>query len=242
MKDDLGDRIKDYENITRYSLPRRTYTILRLDGKAFHTYTKGLKKPFDSELSRDITSSVSLLLKEMSGAKFAYCQSDEISILMTDVENISSQVWFNGNIQKIASVSSSILTAQFNARRVIRQVVQYNSSETEKIKLANFDCRVFSIPDRIEVMNYFRWRNQDCRRNSISMVAYSLFSHKSLQGKSSKDKISMIEEKIGKPYSEAYSDSEKYGTLVFRDLIKEGWDFSKDNGELLKFIPEYSYE
>jgi len=242
MKDNLGDRIKDYENITRYSLPRRTYTILRLDGKAFHTYTKGLKKPFDSELREDINSSVSLLLKEMGGAKFAYCQSDEISILMTDVENISSQVWFNGNIQKIASVSSSILTAQFNARRVIRQVVQYNSSETEKIKLANFDCRVFSIPDRIEVMNYFRWRNQDCRRNSISMVAYSLFSHKSLQGKSSKDKMSMIEEKIGKPYSEAYSDSEKYGTLVFRDLIKEGWDFSKDNGELLKFIPEYSYE
>lgn len=241
MKDNLGDRIKDYENITRYSLPRRTYTILRLDGKAFHTYTKGLKKPFDSELSEDITSSVSLLLKEMGGAKFAYCQSDEISILMTDVENISSQVWFNGNIQKIASVSSSILTAQFNARRVIRQLVQY-SSETEKIKLANFDCRVFSIPDRIEVMNYFRWRNQDCRRNSISMVAYSLFSHKSLQGKSSKDKISMIEEKIGKSYHEAYSDSEKYGTLVFRDLIKEGWDFSKDNGELLKFIPEYSYE
>ena len=242
MKDNLGDRIKDYENITRYSLPRRTYTILRLDGKAFHTYTKNLKKPFDNELSGDITSSVSLLLKEMGGAKFAYCQSDEISILMTDVENISSQVWFNGNIQKIASVSSSILTAQFNARRVIRQVVQYNSSETEKIKLANFDCRVFSIPDRIEVMNYFRWRNQDCRRNSISMVAYSLFSHKSLQGKSSKDKISMIEEKIGKSYHEAYSDSEKYGTLVFRDLIKEGWDFSKDNGELLKFIPEYSYE
>lgn len=242
MKDDLGDRIKDYENITRYSLPRRTYTILRLDGKAFHTYTKGLKKPFDSELSGDITSSVSLLLKEIGGAKFAYCQSDEISILMTDVENISSQVWFNGNIQKIASVSSSILTAQFNARRVIRQLFRYNSSETEKIKLANFDCRVFSIPDRIEVMNYFRWRNQDCRRNSISMVAYSLFSHKVLQGKSSKDKISMIEEKIGKSYHEAYSDSEKYGTLVFRDLIKEGWDFSKDNGELLKFIPEYSYE
>ena len=241
MKDNLGDRIKDYENITRYSLPRRTYTILRLDGKAFHSYTKALKKPFDSELREDITSSVSLLLKEMGGAKFAYCQSDEISILMTDVENISSQVWFNGNIQKIASVSSSILTAQFNARRIIRQNIQY-SSETKEIKLANFDCRVFSIPDRIEVMNYFRWRNQDCRRNSISMVAYSLFSHKSLQGKSSKDKISMIEEKISKPYNEAFSDSEKYGTLVFRDSLKEGWDFSKDKGELLKFIPEYSYE
>lgn len=244
MKDSLGDRIKDYENITRYSLPRRTYTILRLDGKAFHTYTKGLKKPFDSELSEDITSSVSLLLKEMGGAKFAYCQSDEISILMTDVENISSQVWFNGNIQKIASVSSSILTAEFNRRRIL---LRHNSTGRydiigSKIPLANFDCRVFSIPDRIEVMNYFRWRNQDCRRNSISMVAYSLFSHKSLQGKSSKDKISMIEEKIGKSYHDAYTDSEKYGTLVFRDSIKEGWDFSKDNGELLKFIPEYSYE
>jgi len=119
MIDTLGDRMKDFENVTRYVIPRRTYTILRLDGKAFHTYTRNLQKPFDSELSNDIDVSVIALLTEIGGARFAYCQSDEISILLTDVDNINTQTWFNGNIQKISSVASSFLTAEFNRRRIL---------------------------------------------------------------------------------------------------------------------------
>lgn len=245
MKDTLGDRMKKYENVSRHFLPCRTYTVLRLDGKAFHTYTKGLKKPFDADLSNDIDESVKTLLKEIQGAKFAYCQSDEISILMSDVENINSQTWFDGNIQKICSVSSSVLTAQFNARRVIRECINYSES-TKVIKLANFDCRVFTVPDRIEVMNYFRWRNQDCRRNSISMVAYSLFSHKELQHKSSLEKIQMIWDKTGKTYEESYSESERYGRFIHKKengfVVNSAWDFSNDEGKLLKYIPEYGYE
>ena len=244
MIDTLGDRMKDFENVTRYVIPRRTYTILRLDGKAFHTYTRGLKKPFDSELSDDIDSSVKALLSEIGGARFSYCQSDEISILVTDVDNINTQTWFNGNIQKISSVASSILTAQFNARRIIRQTIQY-SDKNESLKLACFDCRTFFIPDRIEVMNYFRWRNQDCRRNSISMVAYSLFSHKSLQGKNSVDKIAMIGEKLGKPYEVAFSESERFGRFITKTEkgweSLPGWDFSNDEGKLLPFIPDFNY-
>jgi tRNA(His) guanylyltransferase len=244
MQDSLGDRMKDYENVTRYVIPRRTYTILRLDGKAFHTYTRNLQKPFDSELSDDIVRSVIALLTEIDGARFAYCQSDEISILVTDVDNVNTQTWFNGNIQKISSVASSFLTAQFNARRFVRQTEQ-NNSEIKTISLACFDCRTFFIPDRIEVMNYFRWRNQDCRRNSISMVAYSLFSHKSLQGKNSADKIAMIGEKLGKPYEEAFSESERFGHFITKTEngweSLPAWDFSNDEGKLLPFIPDFNY-
>lgn len=257
MKDELGDRMKKYENITRYSLPRRTYTVLRLDGKAFHTYTRNLKKPFDEELSEDLDSAVTVLLKEISGAKFAYCQSDEISILVTDVENYRSQTWFDGNIQKIASVSASVMTAHFNKKRFERlfrrsvlvkntDIIKKEDYDADFKSVACFDCRVFSIPDRIEVMNYFRWRNQDCRRNSISMVAYSLFSHKALQGKSSRDKISMIEEKNGKPFNESYTDSQRYGRLIIKGTESDpsipAWDFSTDEGKLLEnYIPQYSY-
>jgi tRNA(His) 5'-end guanylyltransferase len=256
MQDSLGDRIKEYENVTRYVIPRRTYTILRLDGKAFHTYTRNLKKPFDSELSNDIDESVKILLKEIGGARFAYCQSDEISILVTDVDNINTQTWFNGNIQKISSVASSILTAQFNQKRFERlfrksvlvantDIIKKSEFKEETFTLAYFDCRTFFIPDRIEVMNYFRWRNQDCRRNSISMVAYSLFSHKSLQGKNSADKIAMIGEKLGKPYEEAFSESERFGRFITK--TENGWeslpvwDFSNDEGKLLPFIPDFNY-
>jgi tRNA(His) guanylyltransferase len=247
MQDSLGDRMKDFENVTRYVIPRRTYTILRLDGKAFHTYTRGLKKPFDSVLSRDIDESVKILLKEIGGARFAYCQSDEISILVTDVDNISTQTWFNGNIQKISSVASSILTAEFNRRRILlrHNPTGYYDQVGSLIPLACFDCRTFFIPDRIEVMNYFRWRNQDCRRNSISMVAYDLFSHKSLQGKNSVDKIAMIGEKLGKPYEVAFSESERFGRFITKTEkgweSLPGWDFSNDEGKLLPFIPDFNY-
>lgn len=247
MIDTLGDRMKDFENVTRYVIPRRTYTILRLDGKAFHTYTRGLKKPFDSILSSDIDESVKDLLTHIGGARFAYCQSDEISILVTDVDDINTQTWFNGNIQKISSVASSILTAEFNRRRILLRFETNESYDCvgAKIPLAYFDCRTFFIPDRIEVMNYFRWRNQDCRRNSISMVAYSLFSHKSLQGKNSMDKITMIGEKLGKPYEEAFSESERFGRFITKShegwVKYSAWDFSNDNGELLKFIPDFNY-
>lgn len=267
MKDDLGDRIKKYENVTKTFLPKRTYSILRLDGRSFHSYTKKLKKPFDSELSDDLDDSTISLLKEIGGAKFAYCQSDEISILSCDVENINTQQWFDGNIQKICSVSSSVLTAEFNKRRIISKLgtpdtmsyenghcvtetlYYYDPGHIQSIlsfeSFANFDCRVFSIPDRIEVMNYFRWRNQDCKRNSISMAAYSMFSHKSLQGKNSLEKIQMIYNNTGKSYEENYSQKERFGRFIVKidDQWQSlpAWDFSNDEGKLLKYIPEYGY-
>ena len=120
MQDNLGDRMKGYENITRYHLPRRTYSMLRIDGKAFKTFTRGLKKPFDDGFINDMDETACFLCKNIQGAKFAFVQSDEISILLTDFETIQTDAWFDGNVQKMASVSASIATAQFNYLRMQR--------------------------------------------------------------------------------------------------------------------------
>jgi tRNA(His) 5'-end guanylyltransferase len=226
MQDDLGDRMKgSYEDRTRYLLPRRTYTIIRLDGKSFHTYTKGLKKPFDRDLFEDIDNAIIAMLSEIQGAVFAYTQSDEISILLTDFATPQTSAWFDGNSQKITSVSASIMTAEFNLQRYtralkIRDRLKLNNENVRVIRnLAYFDARVFTIPDRIEVMNYFIWRNQDCSRNSVSMVAQSNFSHRELQGKTTPNMHEMLHAE-GINWAADYTDREKNGGLIVKETYE----------------------
>ena len=207
MKDELSTRMKEfYENRTRITLPRRTYTIIRIDGKAFHTYTKGLKRPFDDGLISDMDRTAEYLCKNIQGAKFAFVQSDEISILLTDFDEISTDAWFDGNIQKIVSVSASMATSKFNQLRFLRYFNErYNNTPDEfgwtwvmdaaKIKLAEFDSRTFTIPSKTEVANMIIWRQQDTVRNSISSVAQSLYSHKELNNKNTNQMQEMIFQK-----------------------------------------------
>lgn len=232
MNDEFGQRIKDqYENRTRYFLPRRTYTLLRLDGKAFHTYTRGLQRPFDKGLSEDMDSAIIAMLPEIQGAVFAYTQSDEISILLTDFEKPATSAWFDGNIQKMSSVAASIMTAEFNKYRTVRNFIQANIIKNvalygeildifENPPLAYFDCRCFIIPDRVEVMNYMRWRQQDCIRNSVSMVAQANYSHKELHGKSQSDMHEMLHQK-GVNWATDFTDGEKNGRVVLKETYDQ---------------------
>ncbi len=177
MKDALGDRQKEfYENRTRYLLPRKTYTMIRCDGKAFHTFVKGLIRPFDDGLIEDMDATAMYLCKNIMGAKFAFVQSDEISILLTDFEEINTQAWYDNNLQKMSSVSASMATRAFNEARLKRLSIT-------KMKWAEFDSRVFQIPRAVEVENYLIWRQQDTTRNSVQSVAQSLYSQKELHGK-----------------------------------------------------------
>lgn len=185
MMDDLGKRIKNqYEDRTRCFLPRRTWTILRIDGKAFHTYTRKMKTPYDSLFMNSMDETAAFLCEEIQGSVFAYVQSDEISVLITDFMKITTSAWFDGNIQKMASVGASLATGYFN---------KHKQFDTEEI--AFFDARVFTIPDPVEVFNYFVWRQKDCTRNSISSAAQSIYSAKQLHGKSSKNQIEMLFQK-----------------------------------------------
>ena len=183
-KDTLGDRMKGYEIITQTYLSKKQYTVLRIDGKAFHTYTKGLKRPFDDDLIDDMDTTAIELCKNMQGAICAYVQSDEISVLLTDFQTYDTQAWFDYKVQKMVSISASIATAAFNRARSKR--------EFKKNVDALFDSRVWQLPNKIETLNYFIWRQQDATRNSISSVAQSLYSHKELEKKSSNVKQEMI--------------------------------------------------
>lgn len=195
-KDELGDRMKTYyEGRHRFMLQRRTYTIIRIDGKAFHTFTRGLEKPFDEQLIEFMQFTAAKLCKEIQGCKLAYTQSDEISLVLTDFDEINTAAWFDGNLQKIASVSASIATAAFaNEMNSFVSICEDNIEDTPFLEKSfpYFDSRVFQIPTRTEVINYLIWRQQDATRNSISMVAQSLYSHKELHGKSNNEMQEMI--------------------------------------------------
>ena len=213
--DSLGTCMKEfYEDRTRIKLPRRSYVIIRIDGKAFHTYTKGLERPFDQDLIDDMNATTAFLCKNIQGAKFGYVQSDEISLVLTDFDDLSTHAWFDNNLQKIVSVAASMATSEFNRLRTKRYFqhelfFKHNAGSDEEPnviikdpnfleywpKQAQFDARAFTISSLAEVENYFIWRQQDAVRNSISSVAQSLYSPKELNGVKTNQMQDMIFQK-----------------------------------------------
>lgn len=170
--DSLGDRMKKYEDVTRIKLMRRTPVIIRLDGKAFHTWTKGLDRPHDTTFIALMANVTKFVTDNVQGGVFAYCQSDEISILLRDYDNLSTDAWFDNNVQKMVSISAALATAKFN---------ELASKAFDDKPLALFDSRVFTLPKE-EVVNYFIWRQQDAVRNSIRSVATHHLGHKKCHG------------------------------------------------------------
>lgn len=197
-KDSLGNRMKGYEDVYRSYLPKNMPVIIRLDGSHFHNYTKGMIKPFDEGLIQAFWETCEYLGEEVGGCKFIYHQSDEISLLIRNDDTFETQAWFKNNFQKLVSVTASLATAKFN-----EAIKKYYPDKKE---LATFDSRVFILPES-EIVNYFIWRQQDCMRNAISMVAQSLFSHKSLQGQKKDKMIERMKEEKGLDF---YNDIEIY--------------------------------
>lgn len=200
-KNSIGMRMKAfYEAPAQSQLMRREPVIIRIDGKAFHTFTRDLKRPFDEVLVTAMQDTLAYLCEHIQGCQLGYCQSDEISLLLVDYKNLNSQGWFDYNVQKMSSIAASMATLEFNrafARNAKRKLFTINNlpsctmEESEYadalekclIKGAMFDARCFNIPKE-EVTNYFLWRQLDAERNSTQMVARVYFSHKELQNKS----------------------------------------------------------
>lgn len=199
-KTTLGDRMKNnYENISRYYLTRRMPIITRIDGKSFHTFTRGFKKPFDDILVKTMQETMEYLCENIQGCVLGYTQSDEISLVLVDYAELTTDAWFGNNLQKMCSVSASMATLAFNkafTRNISKQskrlytehLEEKDASYIETLesamnKGAMFDSRVFTIPKE-EVCNYMLWRQQDATRNSILSVGQANFSYKDLHGKS----------------------------------------------------------
>ena len=200
--DSLGDRMKGYERATLTLLPRRTYTIIRVDGRAFHSYLRDAAKPYDQQFMADMDATAEALCREVSGAVFAYTQSDEISLLVCDFTAAGTQPWFGGVAAKMVSISAAVATATLNARRPGRAAL--------------FDSRVFTIADPREVANYFIWRQRDCVRNSITMAAQAQFSHRRLHGVNTGQMQELLWSEKGINWND-YPDGCKRGRVVVKE-------------------------
>ena len=206
--DDLGTRMKEfYEKIPQTKLMRRTPVAIRIDGKAFHTFTKGFDKPFDRILMNSMQATMKYLCENIQGCVFGYTQSDEITLILIDYQTFETAAWFDYEVQKLCSVAASMATMAFN-EAFYNEWEEYNRwcyesgfAEDEdrelseiyrnKIFKATFDARCFNIPKE-EVGNLIYWRQLDAIRNSIQMVGQHYFSHKELQGKSCIDIRTML--------------------------------------------------
>lgn len=173
MFDALGERMKGYERACRTTLPLRLPVIVRVDGRSFHNYTRTLERPWDERLNECMDAVAVDLCEEMQGARLAYVQSDELSVLLHNYGTLETTAWFDNQVQKIASVAASIAAARMTIE---------SDKLFGKCRIAHFDARVFVLPEA-EVVNYFLWRQNDAARNSIQMLAQSLYSHKELHGK-----------------------------------------------------------
>lgn len=199
--DSLGDRMKSYEDVFRLQLPIRMPVIIRVDGKAFHTYTakkspiKGVEKPVDAGLVECMNDTAIALCDEIQGAKLAYVQSDEISILLNNYQTNDTQSWFDNNLQKMVSIASSVASVTFTLNSFkIWGVIQTEEIPQPLIDPAFFDARAFVMPKE-DVVNYFLWRQQDATRNSVQMLARSLYSHKECTNKNNSELQELIFQK-----------------------------------------------
>lgn len=242
-KTTIGDRMKNnYENITRYYLTRRMPVIIRIDGKAFHTFTRGFKKPFDDVLVKTMQDTMKYLCENIQGCVLGYTQSDEISLVLTDYAELTTDAWFGNNLQKMCSVSASMATLAFNKffrenidnwgydnfpdfaeggtnKEVDPSLLKQLDIYFSRRNTAMFDSRVFTIPKE-EVCNYLIWRQQDATRNSIQSVGQANFSQKELNGKSCNDIQDMLMLQKNINWND-YATTLKRGSCCIKKVIQD---------------------
>ena len=261
VNDELGTRMKTYyEQVPKYRLMRRTPVIIRIDGKAFHTFTKGFKRPFDDVLDGAMTKTMEYLCNNIQGCIFGYTQSDEISLVLSDYRKLKSEAWFDYEVQKMCSIAASMATMAFN--KFFESAVQdffmanilsfsvedsrytYEDEEADRMykvyrhaleKGAMFDARVFNIPKE-EVVNCIYWRQLDAARNSIQMVGQANFSHRELHGKTCNMIQDMLHEQKGINWND-YPTKWKRGVCWTRE---KGLDFDMPmlKGEDRKYLED----
>lgn len=230
FNDELGTRMKtNYEKIPQIKLMRRTPVVLRLDGRAHHTFTRGFHKPFDEIYMKSIQQTMKYLCENIQGCILGYTQSDEITLILQDYKTHVTEAWFDYKVQKMCSISASMATMSFN-KEFTQEVSELSAELAEDVnnnyfevldpyfkassKGAQFDARCFNIPKE-EVTNLLYWRQLDAARNSVQMVGRAYYSDKQLNGKNSSQIQDMLIEK-GVNWND-FPTHQKRGSCCIRD-------------------------
>lgn len=259
IHDELGTRMKEfYESVPKTKLMRRTPVAIRIDGKAFHTFTRGFSKPFDDVLINTMQDTMKYLCENIQGCVLGYTQSDEITLILVDYKRLNSSAWFDYEVQKMCSIAASMATMAFNkffesnvekendsftAEWLDEDTYNPNYKNTKLKDLwrvhnnalkngAMFDARCFNIPKE-EVTNLVYWRQLDATRNSIQMVGQANFSHKELQGKSCEKIKEMLITEKGVSW-ENFHPMYKHGSCCIKvtaetdGVTRSSWEIDKN--------------
>lgn len=237
--DDLGTRMKEfYEQVPKTKLMRRTPVIIRIDGKAFHTFTRGFKRPFDEILIKTMQETTKYLCENIQGCVLGYTQSDEITLVLVDYKKLNSAAWFDYEVQKMCSIAASMATMAFN-KIFERQATEWIDDYNERWNVSNddtryrdvlrnaiskgamFDARVFNIPKE-EVTNCLYWRQVDATRNSIQMLGQAHFSHKELQHKTNNDVQDMLMLQKGINWNDLPTHQKRGSCVIKMYQVAEG--------------------
>lgn len=236
VNDELGKRMKEfYEQVPKYRLTRRTPVMIRIDGKAFHTFTRGFDRPFDEVFNNAMNKTMEYLCENIQGCIFGYRQSDEVSLVLSDYKKLNSDAWFGYEVQKMCSIAASMATMAFNRyfreeysvwledKAAWRGIGEFDDCTRKLLnayresleKGAMFDARCFNIPKE-EVVNCIYWRQLDAARNSVQMVGQAIFSHNELQGKSCNVIQDMLHEQKGINWND-FPTAQKRGVCWTRE-------------------------
>ena len=261
VNDQLGQRMKGYyEEVPKTKLMRRTPVAIRIDGKAFHTFTRGFAKPFDEILGNSMVKTMEYLCKNIQGCVFGYTQSDEITLILIDYQTLTTDAWFGYEVQKMCSIAASMATYAFNKYfndevwkwcfdniefpgefgmgEVREEDVKRGATYGKAIERgAMFDARCFNIPKE-EVCNLIYWRQLDATRNSIQMVGQANFSHNELQNKSCNMIQDMLHEERGINWND-YETRWKRGVAWVNGNID--WDMPVLKGEDRSYVEDLIY-
>lgn len=258
VHDELGKRMKTfYEEIPKTKLMRRVPVAIRIDGKAFHTFTKGFQKPFDEVLIKSMQDTMKYLCENIQGCVLGYTQSDEITLILVDYKKLTSSAWFDYEVQKVCSIAASMATIAFNkyfSENINSEycvfddelldgdfnpnykneylIDLYTTHIKASYKGAMFDARCFNVPKE-EIANLIYWRQLDATRNSIQMVGQANFSHKELQNKSCNQIQDMLMTQKGINWNDIPS-YQKRGSCCIKeeycidDSIRSRWIIDND--------------
>jgi tRNA(His) 5'-end guanylyltransferase len=212
--DDLGDRMKMYERqeAGRHFMPRIPI-VARLDGRAFHSFTRGLDQPYSNLFMQCMVNTAYALVKQ-TNATVAYRQSDEITLIWPGQQNLE-EFWFGGRVQKMCSMLASIATLEFNLQ--VREILGHLYAERKPM----FDCRVWQVPDELEATNVLVWREKDAVKNSVMAMALSVVGHKAVLNKNHKEQLDLIHG--GEQNWNDQPDWAKRGTYVARQRVSKAF-------------------
>ena len=257
VNDDLGKRMKEfYEKPAQTKLIRRMPVAIRIDGKAFHTFTRGFQKPFDNVLMKTMQETTKYLCENIQNCIFGFTQSDEITLILVDYKELNTSAWFDYEVQKLCSISASMATMAFNKffERNAENYIQNCATDYETDGLygkgtpeyqlceiytkaiekgAMFDARCFNIPKE-EVTNLVYWRQLDATRNSIQMVGQANFSHKELQNKTCNMIQDMLHEQKGINWNDYPTVCKRGSACIYTEYANmngsynSGWIIDKE--------------